>query len=90
MLGRGDIGHVVKMHFLKNILLRYPGELLRRTDYKVILMMESFIKIVNLMTPWAGALVLRLGHIGAFFLSRYFHLCGIMETIMSKKAAPKS
>lgn len=48
---------------------------MRHTDYKVILMMESFI-----ITPWAGAIVLWLGHIGALF-----QLCGIMETVMSKK-----
>ena len=52
---------------------------MRQTDYKVILMMESFI-----ITPRAGAIVLWLGHIGALF-----QLCGIMETVMSKKDCPQ-
>ena len=63
MLGRGDISHIVKMHyFFKNFFL-YTQLQIRQTEIMVMLTNENSTKIVNFIAPGAGILVLRHGHI---------------------------
>ena len=63
VLGCDHTSHKVRMYyFFKNLLL-YSYAYIRLTKYIVIMTKERSTKIVNLMTPGAGVLVLRCGHI---------------------------
>ena len=53
------------MHFLKNLLL-YSGAWFRKTKYIVMMTKEGSTKIVKIMTPRAGFLMLGLGHISHY------------------------
>ena len=61
VLGRGHIlSHIVKMHyFFKNLLLNSQASL-RQSQYVVMMTKEVSYKIVYVMTPRVGILV--LGH----------------------------
>ena len=72
VLGCGHISHMVKMHyFLKNLLL-YSQAQIRQTKYIVIMTKKGSTKIVTLMTPGAGVLVLGRGHISHIVKMHYF------------------
>ena len=57
-LGRGHVSHIVKMHhFFQNLLL-YSQAYIRQTKFKVFMTNEWFSKIVTIMTPKTGLLML--------------------------------
>ena len=63
VLSCGHISHIVKIHyFFKNLLLYIHAEI-RQTKFKVMTTREGSSKIVNLMTPRTGMLVLGRNHI---------------------------
>ena len=59
------------MYFLKNLLL-YSGAWFRQTKCIVMMTKEGSTKIVTFMTPGAGVLVLRCGHISHIVKMHYF------------------
>ena len=72
LLGCDHISHIVKMHyFFKNLLL-YSHAYIRQTKYIVVMTKEGSTKIVNFMTPGAGAFVLGCGHIGHRVKMHYY------------------
>ena len=72
VLGFGHISHKVKMHyFFKNLFL-YSQAQIRQTKNVVMMTKEGSTKIVNFMTPGAGALVLGRGHISHIVKLHYF------------------
>ena len=57
--------------FLKNLLL-YSGAWFSKTKYIVMVTKEGSTKILTFMTPGAGVLVLRRGHISHRVKMDYF------------------
>ena len=60
VLGRGHNRHIVKMNYFFNNLLLYAQFLIRKIGSIVMMTKEEFAKILNIMTPVVGVLV--LGH----------------------------
>ena len=52
-------------YFFKNLLL-YSSASSKQTEYIVMMSKEASTKIVNFMTPGAGVLVMRCGHIWSY------------------------
>ena len=72
VLGRGQIGHKVKLHyFFKNLLL-YSWVSCRQSKCKVMISMEASTKTVNYVTPSAGVPVLGFSHTGHIVKMHYF------------------
>ena len=74
VLGCGHISHIVIIHyFFKNLLL-YSHAYFRQTKYIHVVMMtkEGPTKVVTFMTPGAGVLALRCGHISHIVKIHYF------------------
>ena len=59
------------MYLLKKLLL-YSGAWFRQTKCIVMMTKEGSTKIVNIMTPGAGILVLGRGHISHIVKMHYF------------------
>ena len=78
VLGRGNISHLVKMHyFFKNLLL-YTQAHIRQTESIEMMKKKESTKVVNFMTPGVGILVLGHDHISEmqyffFFLFTFRH-----------------
>ena len=72
VLGRGHISHIMKMHYFFINLLLYSQALIRQTKYVVMMTKEGSPKIINIMTPGAGVLVLGRGHISHIVKMHYF------------------
>ena len=62
VLGHVHLHHIGKMHYFFKYLLLYTQEYIRQTKYIVIMTKERFTKIINLITPVMGGLVLRREH----------------------------
>ena len=62
---RGNFGVICEylMYFLENLFLLYSEAWFRQTKYVVMMTKEGSTKIVNVMIPVAGVLVLGRGHI---------------------------
>ena len=72
VLGFGHISRIVKMHYFFKNLLHYSQAQIRQTRYIVMIAKEGSTKIVTLMTPGAGVLVLGCGHISHRVKMHYF------------------
>ena len=72
VLGCGHISYIVKMHyFFKHLLLYFQAQN-RQTKYRVMMTKEGFTKIVNILTPGTGILVLGHDHISYIVKMHYF------------------
>ena len=50
VLGHGCFGHIVKLHYFSENLLLYSWVYFRQAEYKVMIRMEAYTKIVNFLT----------------------------------------
>ena len=72
LLERGHTSHIVKMHYYFKKLLLYSQAYFRQTKSVVMMIKERSTKVVNLMNPGAGFLVLGCGHISHIVEMQYF------------------
>ena len=83
VLGRGQIGYIVKMHnFFKNLPL-YSQAYIRLTMYKVMRTKKGSTKIVNLKIPGAWDLMLERGHISHYNEDVLYSTFSIYRTLIA-------